>query len=172
MMRLLRLYLELSHLLVYKQWIYTTKWWFFFQKTMKAYSKAVMLSLKIYENILNFNFLMGGIKHIDCWWKCFEAVIYLCKKQWSVLNFIYRLKNRHRAIKWRYMGQFSLQPRLYSDISPFIFMSGIFIVSNHRFMTLYYGLSLITVRYSLRIRYLTYIKISAIEDTSMHYGIR
>ena len=26
---------------------------------MKAYSKAVMLSLKIDENILNFNFLMG-----------------------------------------------------------------------------------------------------------------
>ena len=27
---------------------------------MKAYSKAVMLSLKIDENTLNFNFLMGG----------------------------------------------------------------------------------------------------------------
>ena len=26
---------------------------------MKAYSKAVILSLKIFENILKFNFLMG-----------------------------------------------------------------------------------------------------------------
>ena len=32
---------------------------FFFEKTMKAYSKAVILSLKIFENILKFNFLMG-----------------------------------------------------------------------------------------------------------------
>ena len=32
----------------------------FFEKTMKAYFKAVILSLKIYENILKFNFLMGG----------------------------------------------------------------------------------------------------------------
>ena len=103
---------------------------------------------------------------------CFEAVIYRCKKQWSVVNFIYRLKNRHRAVKWRYVRQFSLQPRLCSDISPFIFMSGMFIVSNHRFMMVYYRLSLITVRDSLRIRYLTYIKISAIKETPMDYGIR
>ena len=32
---------------------------FFFEKTMKAYSKAVILSLKIFENILKFYFLMG-----------------------------------------------------------------------------------------------------------------
>ena len=32
----------------------------FLKKTMKAYFKVVMLSLKIYENILKFNFLMGG----------------------------------------------------------------------------------------------------------------
>ena len=38
---------------------------FFFEKTMKTYFKAVILSLKIYENILKFNFLMGGIRHID-----------------------------------------------------------------------------------------------------------
>ena len=42
---------------------------FFFEKTMKRYFKAVMLSLKIYENILKFNFLIGGrggrgIRHI------------------------------------------------------------------------------------------------------------
>ena len=32
---------------------------------MKAYFKVVKLSLKIYENILKFNFIMGGIRHID-----------------------------------------------------------------------------------------------------------
>ena len=31
---------------------------------MKQYFKAIILSLKINENILNFNFLMGGIRHI------------------------------------------------------------------------------------------------------------
>ena len=31
----------------------------FFEKTMKGYFKAVMLSLKIYENILKFKFLNG-----------------------------------------------------------------------------------------------------------------
>ena len=46
---------------------------FFFEKAMKRYFKAVMLSLKIYENILKFNFLRGGgrgggrgIRHIYC----------------------------------------------------------------------------------------------------------
>ena len=53
----------------------------FLEKTMKAYSKTVMLSLKIYKNILKFNFLMGGIRHIDCLHKYFEVVIYRCKKQ-------------------------------------------------------------------------------------------
>ena len=53
----------------------------FLEKTMKAYSKTVMLSLKIYKNLLKFNFLMGGIRHIDCLHKYFEAVIYRCKKQ-------------------------------------------------------------------------------------------
>ena len=32
----------------------------FFEKKMKTYLKVVILSLKIYENILNFNFLIGG----------------------------------------------------------------------------------------------------------------
>ena len=32
----------------------------FFEKTMKRYFKAMILSLKNYENILKFNFLMGG----------------------------------------------------------------------------------------------------------------
>ena len=30
----------------------------FFKKIMKAYFKAVILSIKIYENILKFNFLI------------------------------------------------------------------------------------------------------------------
>ena len=36
----------------------------FLKKTMKAYSEAVLLSLKIYENILKFNFLMGRVLDI------------------------------------------------------------------------------------------------------------
>ena len=52
----------------------------FFEKknTMKACFKAIILSIKIYKNILKFNFLMdggrggggarglGGIRHTDC----------------------------------------------------------------------------------------------------------
>ena len=55
----------------------------FFEKMMKVYFKAAILSIKTYENILKFNFLMGegGIRHIDCLGKFFKAVIYLCKKQ-------------------------------------------------------------------------------------------
>ena len=34
----------------------------------------------------------GGIRHIDCLCKYFEAVIYWCKKQQSVVIFIYRIE--------------------------------------------------------------------------------
>ena len=52
---------------MYQKLIYTKNGnFFFFEKTMKAYFKAVMLSLKVYENMLKFSFLMGGIRHIDC----------------------------------------------------------------------------------------------------------
>ena len=51
----------------------------FFKNVIKAYFKAVMLSLKIYENILKFNFLMGGIRHTDCLPKFFKAVVYRCR---------------------------------------------------------------------------------------------
>ena len=47
--QLLKLYLELSHLSMYKQWTYTRKQWLFFEKSMKGYFKAVILSLKIYD---------------------------------------------------------------------------------------------------------------------------
>ena len=57
--QLLKLYLEIGHLSMYKQLIYTKKL-FFFEKIMKAYFKAMILSIKTYENILKFNFLMGG----------------------------------------------------------------------------------------------------------------
>ena len=93
--QVLKLYLELSHLSMYKQWTYTIKQWLFFEKTMKGYFKAAMLSLKIYENILKFNFLIGGgggIRHIGCLCKYFEAVIHRRKKQWSVWWFMSTLK--------------------------------------------------------------------------------
>ena len=47
--------------------------------------------------------------------------------------------------------QFSIKPLFYSDISPLIFICGIFIVSNHRFIVVYYGLCLIAVHNGLRI---------------------
>ena len=37
----------------------------FFEKTMKRYFKAMILSLKNYENIVKFNFLMGGGAVLD-----------------------------------------------------------------------------------------------------------
>ena len=88
MMRLLKLYLELGHLLMYKQWHAPKHGEFFFEKMMRAHFKVFILSLKIYENILKFNFLMvvvvvvgvgECIRHIDCLCKYNEAVIYRCK---------------------------------------------------------------------------------------------
>ena len=51
---------------------------------MKAYFKAIILSMKTYENILKFNFPRAGegggeeegIRHIDCLGKFFIAVSY------------------------------------------------------------------------------------------------
>ena len=66
---------------MYKQWIYIKKSCFFVvEKTMKRYFEVIILSLKIYENILRFNFLMGGggvggggggvrIGDIDCFYR-------------------------------------------------------------------------------------------------------
>ena len=64
----------------------------FLKKTMKAYFKPVMLSIKIYENILKSNFLIAGIRHTDCLCKFFKAIIYRCKKRWRCRNFITTLK--------------------------------------------------------------------------------
>ena len=56
----------------------------FFKKIMKAYFKAVILSIKIYENILKFNFLIPPpppplsappFRHVDCLRKFFKAII-------------------------------------------------------------------------------------------------
>ena len=65
---------------------------FCFKKMMKAYFKAVILLIKTYENILKFNFLMEGNRHIDCLHKYFEAVIYRYKKHWRCRDFITTLK--------------------------------------------------------------------------------
>ena len=61
----------------------------FLKKTMKVYFKAVMLSLKIYENILKFIFLMGGgaldigdiLGVFRLFRQVFKLVIYGCKKR-------------------------------------------------------------------------------------------
>ena len=48
---------------------YTPENGHFFEKMMKKYLETVILSLKICENILKFNFLVGGgggIRHTNC----------------------------------------------------------------------------------------------------------
>ena len=79
MMRLLKVCLELDHLSIINNEYVPKNGDDFWKKTMKAYFKAVMLSLKIYENILKFSFLMGVIRHTDCLPKFFKAVIYRCR---------------------------------------------------------------------------------------------
>ena len=64
---------------------------------MKTYFKAVILSIKIYENILKLNFLIGVIKHIDCLLKFFlkrsfidvknnEGVVILCTFESTLIS--------------------------------------------------------------------------------------
>ena len=88
MIQLLKTYIELGHLSMHNVQTMNIhqKTVFFFVKAMKEYLKAIILLLTIYENILNFNFLIGGgggrgIRHIDCLHKFFKAVIYRYKKQ-------------------------------------------------------------------------------------------
>ena len=57
-----------------------------------------------------------------------------------------------REVKWRYLGQFSVHSKKQAAYSPLIFICGIFIVSNHRFIVVYHGLSLIAVHDGLRIQ--------------------
>ena len=56
MIRLLKLYLELRHVLMYKQWTSTRKWWFFLKKQWKHTLRGSFYHYKTYENILKFNF--------------------------------------------------------------------------------------------------------------------
>ena len=78
MIQLLKLYLRLHHLSMYKQWTYTKNGDLFFEKTMKAYFKVVILSIKLCENIPKFNLLIpvAPIRYDDCLCKFFKAVIY------------------------------------------------------------------------------------------------
>ena len=79
MMRLLKVCLELDHLSIINNEYAPKNGDDFWKKTMKAYFKAVMISLKIYKNIPKFSFLMGVIRHTDCLPKFFKAVIYRCR---------------------------------------------------------------------------------------------
>ena len=47
-----------------------------FKKMMKAYFKAVILLIKTDENIVQLNFLIPPIRHVDCLHKFFIGVIY------------------------------------------------------------------------------------------------
>ena len=85
-MRLLKLYLELGHLSMYKQWIYTKKRWFFFEKNDESIlsgGDVITKNLWKHTKIQLFN---GGLLDIlTVYASFFKAVIYQC-------NFIYRLK--------------------------------------------------------------------------------
>ena len=52
----------------------------FFEKIMKRYFKTVMLSLKIDENILKFNFLMGRGMVLDM------LTVYANTLMWSFID--------------------------------------------------------------------------------------
>ena len=122
MIQLLKTYLELRHLSMYKQWTYTKKLWFFFLffcLFLKTYFKPVILSLTNIWKHTKIQFLIAPhpVKHIDCLGKFFEAVIYRCKKQWSVVIFMTALKylwmytNKREWALWKTMKtrRYSLQ---------------------------------------------------------------
>ena len=88
MIQLLKTYIELGHLSMHNVQTMNIhqKTVFFFVKAMKEYLKAIILLVTIYENILNFNFLMGGgrggegeggIRRIDCFHRFMK---------WSFIN--------------------------------------------------------------------------------------
>ena len=71
---------------------------------MKSYSRAAMLSLKIYENLLIFNFLMGvgvwgggggggGIRRIDCF-HCFMKLEFIDVKS-NEVSHLYRYAKKN-----------------------------------------------------------------------------
>ena len=60
----------------YKNDEHTSKNGFLIEKTMKPYSKVMILSLKNYENISKCNSKILPIRYIDCLGKYFEVVIY------------------------------------------------------------------------------------------------
>ena len=63
---------------------------FFFEKAIKAYFKVIMLSLKICEKIIKFNFLMGvlGILTVYANTLKWSFIDEKKKKKRSVLNLI------------------------------------------------------------------------------------
>ena len=114
--RLLKLYLELGHLSMYKQWTYTIKRWFFFKKQWKHTLRRLFYYYKTYENILKFNFWCPPLRHIDCLHKFFEAVIYRYKNNEVILNFQTTFESTLISLKeldakpmnrWLYSRQYS-----------------------------------------------------------------
>ena len=77
MIQLLNIYLELRHFTdVQTMNIHQKIVIFFFEKTVKTYFKAIILSLENTCKHTKTRFLMSPLRRIDCLGKFFEAVIY------------------------------------------------------------------------------------------------
>lgn len=72
-----------------------------------------------YENILNFNFqIAGGGGRLGILTVYVNVlVIYQCKKQWSVVSFIYRLKNFKSTLIKR--DEFDVKDEMPDIFTPF-----------------------------------------------------
>ena len=81
MMRILKGFLELGHLSMYKQWIYTKKTVIFFEKNDGIILKCGDVITENLSKHTKIQLSNGGrgIKHTDCLRKFFKAVIYRCK---------------------------------------------------------------------------------------------
>ena len=76
----------IAPLLMYKQWIYTKKWWFFFKKNDESILWGCPFITKNLWKHTKIQLSNGeGIRHTDCLRKFFKAVIYWSKKRWGMV---------------------------------------------------------------------------------------
>ena len=122
-------------------------------------SSFLMLHLNIRSLQKNFDSLSNLLMTLKFEFKVICITETWCSDNSMNHNFIElpQCKSIHQVrrtgktqVYWRYLGQFSTKPLFYSNISPLVFLCGIFIVSNQSFIVIYYDLCLISVRDSLR----------------------
>ena len=86
------------------------------------------------------------------WTSKTNALLNLIDNQPDIDKIYLYAKDPYTHMYWGVLAQFSTKPLFYNNISPLIFLCGIFIASNQRFMVVYHGLSLIAVQCGLRIQ--------------------